>query len=98
MIIRIENIGKVRHADVKLNGITVVAGENSSGKSTVGKILFSSVKAVADAREDDDKNREKPSTSWSLHYICALKALPIGLATRKLTNYSLFRTDSLQKH
>ena len=59
MRIRIENIGKVRHADVKLNGITVVAGENSSGKSTVGKILFSSVKAVADAREDDDKNREK---------------------------------------
>lgn len=59
MRIKIENIGKVRHADVKLNGITVVAGENSSGKSTVGKILFSSVKAVADAREDDDKNRER---------------------------------------
>ena len=59
MRLKIENIGKVRYADVKLNGITVVAGENSSGKSTVGKILFSSVKAVADAREDDDKNREK---------------------------------------
>lgn len=59
MRLKIENIGKVKHADVKLNGMTIIAGENSSGKSTVGKMLFSSVKAVADARDDDDKNREK---------------------------------------
>lgn len=59
MRLKIENIGKVRNADVKLNGVTVIAGENSSGKSTVGKILFSVVKAVADARDDDDKKREK---------------------------------------
>ena len=59
MRLKIENIGKVKNADVKLNGVTVIAGENSSGKSTVGKILFSVVKAVADARDDDDKKREK---------------------------------------
>lgn len=59
MRLQIENIGKVRNANVKLNGMTVIAGENSSGKSTVGKILFSAIKAVADARDDDDNNREK---------------------------------------
>ena len=59
MRLKIENIGKVRSADVKLNGLTVIAGENSSGKSTIGKILFSAIKAVAEARNNDDKNREK---------------------------------------
>lgn len=55
----IENIAKVKAADVKLNGLTVIAGENSSGKSTVGKVLFSAVKALAEARNDTDKNRLK---------------------------------------
>ena len=59
MRIIIRNIGKVRNADVKLDGLTVIAGANSSGKSTVGKILFSAIKAVADARDNDEKNREK---------------------------------------
>ena len=59
MRIVIRNIGKVRKADVKLDGLTVIAGANSSGKSTVGKTLFSVIKAVADARDNDEKNREK---------------------------------------
>ncbi len=58
----IENIAKVRAADVKLNGLTVIAGENSSGKSTVGKVLFSTVKALAEARNDTDKNRQNAIT------------------------------------
>ena len=58
MRLKIENIGKVRSADVKLNGLTVIAGGNSSGKSTVGKVLFSAIKAMAEARDNDDKNRE----------------------------------------
>jgi len=39
--IKIENIGKVKYADIEINGITVIAGENNSGKSTVGKALYS---------------------------------------------------------
>lgn len=37
----IKNIGKIEEAIIKINGITVIAGENNTGKSTVGKILFS---------------------------------------------------------
>lgn len=55
----VENIAKVRKADVKLNGLTVIAGENSSGKSTIGKILFSTIRALSDARDDDANRREK---------------------------------------
>ena len=41
MRLTLENIAKVRKADVEINGITVIAGENDTGKSTVGKALYS---------------------------------------------------------
>ena len=40
MILTLKNIGKIENAIVELNGITVIAGENNTGKSTVGKTLF----------------------------------------------------------
>ena len=41
MKLSLRNIGKLREADVEISGITVIAGENNTGKSTVGKALFS---------------------------------------------------------
>lgn len=41
MKLTLQNIGKIQTASVEINGITVIAGENSSGKSTVGRALFS---------------------------------------------------------
>ncbi len=41
MKLSIRNVGKLKEADVEINGITVIAGENNTGKSTVGKVLFS---------------------------------------------------------
>ena len=35
-----ENVGKLKHGEVDLNGITVICGDNNTGKSTVGKLLF----------------------------------------------------------
>ena len=45
MKLLLENIGVLKSASVNLRGITLIAGENDSGKSTVGKILFSMIKA-----------------------------------------------------
>lgn len=36
----LKNIGKVHDANIEINGITAIAGENNTGKSTVGKALF----------------------------------------------------------
>ena len=47
MRLQFNNINIVEQADIKLDGLTVIAGENGSGKSTVGKLLFSTVKAVS---------------------------------------------------
>ena len=41
MQLTFRNIGKIKEANVKLDGITVIAGENNTGKSTVGKVLYS---------------------------------------------------------
>lgn len=41
MKLTINNIGKLKNAEVEINGITVIAGENNTGKSTVGKALWS---------------------------------------------------------
>lgn len=40
MKIVLENVGKIGFASVEINGITVIAGENNSGKSSVGKALY----------------------------------------------------------
>ena len=46
MRLYLKNIGMIKEADVKLNGLTLIAGENDTGKSTVGKIAFSIIKSV----------------------------------------------------
>lgn len=40
MRLQIKNFAKIKEADITLDGITVIAGENNTGKSTVGKILY----------------------------------------------------------
>lgn len=44
----IANIGKLEKADIELKGITVIAGENDTGKSTVGKVLHSVLNGAYD--------------------------------------------------
>ena len=41
MRIQLDNIAKINNANIEINGITVIAGANNTGKSTIGKALFS---------------------------------------------------------
>lgn len=41
MELKIRDFAKLSQADILIDGITVIAGENNTGKSTIGKILFS---------------------------------------------------------
>jgi len=46
----LRNIGLFREASLLIDGITIIGGENDSGKSTIGKVLFSVIKADNIAR------------------------------------------------
>lgn len=59
MKISLQNVGKLASADVELNGITVIAGDNDTGKSTVGKALYSVFNGLYQAGRQVETEREK---------------------------------------
>lgn len=50
MRLQIQNINKIKEADIALNGLTVIVGENDMGKSTIGRAFFSTIKAASNMR------------------------------------------------
>ena len=50
MRLQIQNINKIKEADIALNGLTVIVGDNDMGKSTIGRAFFSTIKAVSNMR------------------------------------------------
>ena len=58
MDIRLENVGIIKSADIQVDGLTVITGKNSSGKTTVGKVAYSIVKANCRAQESFDNSRD----------------------------------------
>lgn len=49
MHLSIENVGIIDSAEIKLDGVTVIAGSNSSGKSTIGKIVYAIATSLAES-------------------------------------------------
>ena len=59
MKLHIENIGKLKSADVTLDGITVIAGKNNTGKSTVGKTLYCIFNSLYNIDEKIERDRKE---------------------------------------
>lgn len=55
MEIRLKNIGIVKDSSVALDGLTIITGANNSGKSTIGKALYSVLEGAKDAYNAYDK-------------------------------------------
>lgn len=55
----LKNVGKIRKAEIELQGISVVAGENNTGKSTIGKMLFCVFDSFYKINEQIDKERRQ---------------------------------------
>jgi len=58
MKLYLNNIGMLEEAEVTLKPLSIIAGENDNGKSTVGKIVFCLVKAINRYKEDLNESRE----------------------------------------
>jgi predicted ATPase len=46
MRLKLQNIGIIEDATIDIDGITLIAGQNDSGKSTVGKVLYALIRGV----------------------------------------------------
>lgn len=57
MKLHLNNIAKIEDACIGLNGITVIAGENNTGKSTVGRALFAVFNSLYNIHAQIEKER-----------------------------------------
>lgn len=57
MKLHLENIGLIQDATIEMQGITVIAGENGTGKSTVGKALYAIFNSFYEVQEQIRKER-----------------------------------------
>ena len=70
MELSIRDFAKIKQADIVIDGITVIAGENNTGKSTVGKILFSLFNSLSDIEEKifNERMREVEKSNEKIMY------------------------------
>lgn len=59
MRIKLQNIGKLKEADINIEGIAVIAGKNNTGKSTVGKALYCIFNGLYDLDRNIKADREE---------------------------------------
>jgi predicted ATP-dependent endonuclease of OLD family len=58
MYIRLKNVGCINEAKVDLTGLNVIAGENGTGKSTVGKTVYAIIESICYCDGIVNKKRE----------------------------------------
>ena len=58
MELKLFNVGKIESASLKLDGITVIAGNNNTGKSTIGKVVFSLFNSLVNIEEKVVRQKE----------------------------------------
>lgn len=56
MKISLDNIGIIKDSTINIEGITVITGKNNSGKTTVGKVVYSLLSATEDLIENATKD------------------------------------------
>lgn len=56
--LKINELAYIKEADIRLDGVTCIAGVNNTGKSTVGKALFSLIYSLTNYQNlfEDDRN------------------------------------------
>ena len=68
MVFKIKNFGKIEYAEIKLDGITVICGNNNTGKSTVGKALFSFFNSLYDYKNKIQKEKINKARDFIVNY------------------------------
>lgn len=83
MELKVKNIGRVEKADIQLQGITIVAGENVTGKSTLSKSLYAILEMFYNQQQRAEMQRRRSENilirNWFYH-----GRMPIRLSVSQL--------------
>lgn len=100
MKLEISNFAKIKKADVIVDGITVIAGENNTGKSTVGKILFSLFNTLSgiDDKIMEERLREIELTNrMILQNYLSTTDIPRSQIARMVRDYARIITKTISE-
>lgn len=82
MIVEIENIGLLERTEVQINGLTVIAGINDAGKSTLGKVIFSVIHGLKSYQREQEEHREEQISSHVDEVFFLLRRLSFELSNK----------------
>ena len=84
MKLSLNNIAKIKQADIVIDGITVIAGENDTGKSTVGKALFVVYHSFYNINERVKEERLESIVNWLGRIYVNAKGRPLRRIDEKV--------------
>lgn len=73
MELYLDNVGIIKDSKLQLDGLTVITGKNSSGKTTVGKVMYSLLSAGSDLEEAFETSKKEYIVSKIVEVEKALK-------------------------
>ena len=104
MNFKIKNFGKIAEANIKLDGITVICGDNDTGKSTVGKALFSFFNSLNDYKNKINEKKYNKLRTTVRNYIFhstdfPVKAINLDSAMEYISeHYDRFSVDEIKEY
>lgn len=94
MNIHLRNIGIIKDSDIQLDGLTVITGKNSSGKTTVSKVLYSLVEATTDVERRASNDKKNYITNALYEVRNALDVFRFLCNQQLTTEESMFDNNS----
>ena len=106
MNLKIKDFGVIKNADIKVDGITVITGNNNTGKSTIGKVFFSYFNSFHDMEIKIDNVLKKKRYADYMEYLTnvlldipELKGISrqfIRISIRKLSNKFVWNKEPVE--
>ncbi|WP_291727145.1 AAA family ATPase [Bernardetia sp.] len=95
----IKNFGAIKEADIELKKITVLIGEQASGKSTVAKLVYFFKTLKEDFfREIYNENGENNLDSFDMNRLCEEKFYNLFGSTVRLPHFEIYYYFNELKH
>lgn len=106
MNLKIKDFGVIKNADIKVDGITVITGNNNTGKSTIGKVFFSYFNSFHDMEIKIDNVLKKKRYADYMEFLTnVLLDIPelkdisrqfIRISIRKLSNKFVWNKEPVE--